>query len=89
MKNQPSDDRTPLPYAPPGPVRPWWVAVGLFGVSGRSSAWVFVWLSVAMAVISFVIGFIAPIWFLGVGMLVSAWLYWAAIRWVDQNDTWD
>ncbi len=30
--------------------RPLWVKVGLWGLPGRSSAWAFVWLSLAVAV---------------------------------------
>ena len=37
--------------------RPWWVKVGLWGISSRGSAWTFVWLSIALGVVCMVYGF--------------------------------
>jgi hypothetical protein len=69
--------------------RPWWVKVGLWGLGSRASAWVFVWLSLAIAVGCVVYGFTTDLRFVFGGLLVFAALwYYLAIRWVDEYGTW-
>jgi hypothetical protein len=63
--------------------RPFWVTVGLWGLSTRSLAWTFVVLSVLAAIGS------TLYWsWLGSGFLLASLWYWQAIRWVDKNDSW-
>jgi hypothetical protein len=74
----------------PTPVRrPWWVKVGLLGLSTRYAAWGFVWLSVALAVLSIVLAPRNRLWIpIGIGFFLAAAWYLRAIRWVDRNSTW-
>ena len=67
---------------------PFLVQLGLLGLPTRTSAWVFIWLSIAIAAGCLIYGFFNPIWFLGVGMVFAALWYYLAIRWVDQNSRW-
>jgi hypothetical protein len=71
-----------------GPTRPWWVEVGLWGLPSRVSAWVFVWLSLALAAASVVGAFWIPIVGFGGGLVFAALWYWFAIRWADNNGSW-
>jgi hypothetical protein len=50
--------------------------------------WVNVWVSLALAVGSFIGGFWYPPAFVGAILVWSALGYWAAIRWVDRNGGW-
>jgi hypothetical protein len=68
--------------------RPLWVAVGLWGGPGRLSAWGFFWLSLALAVGSFVYGLFDSRFLVGGVFFLSALWYWLAIRWVDRHDSW-
>ncbi len=77
------------PAPSPSPVRPpWWVRTLLWGSSGRGDMWVNVWVSLALAVGSFIGGFWYPPAFVGAILVWSALGYWAAIRWVDRNGGW-
>ncbi len=73
---------------PASPGRPWWVKVALWGISGRGSAWNFVWLSVALGAVCMVYAFwnrlfaAGGLWFFG-----AIW-YLLAIRWVDRHGAW-
>jgi hypothetical protein len=88
MQHEPRTDSTTLPYATPHKRRPFWVKLGLWGLPNRASAWVFVWICIAIAAFCAVRGFSNPKWFLGVGMILAALWYWASIRWVDRNSSW-
>ena len=69
--------------------RPPWVKVGLWGLGSRASAWVFFWLSLAIAAACVVYGFTNDWRFLFGGLMVFAALwYYLAIRWVDEHGTW-
>jgi len=68
---------------------PVWVKLTLLGVPGRAGLWFFVWFSVFVAVACVVYGFWDARFFAGAFFLVSALMYWAAIRWIDQNGTWE
>ena len=68
--------------------RPWWVRVGLWKISGRSSAWLYVWLSVALALACIVAGLWDRRFFAGTLCLLAALWYLLAIRWVDQHGGW-
>ena len=78
-----------IPYAGLRPRQPLWVKVGLWGLSGRASAWVFVWSCVAIAAGCIVMGFVNNSWWLlGAPMFLAAFWYWASIRWVDRHGGW-
>jgi hypothetical protein len=67
---------------------PLWVRLGLWGLPTRAVALAFFWLSIALAAAGVVGGFWHWWLFVGVGFLLSAWWYWAAVRWVDVRDEW-
>ena len=62
--------------------------LGLWGLPSRRAAWVFFWLSLALAVASVAYGFIDWRFFSGGILFFAALWYYLAIRWVDQNSTW-
>lgn len=68
---------------------PWWVSAGLWGLPGRGWAWGFFWFSLLLALGGAVVG-VLYFWpaFLGVGFVLAAVWYYAAIKWVDQNSKW-
>ena len=88
MQREPAEPGNVLPYATPRMARPFWVKLGLWGLPGRRSAWLFFWISMALAAFSVVYGFQDPRWFLGTMMLFAALWYWGSIRWVDHHDSW-
>jgi hypothetical protein len=67
---------------------PMMVQIGLWGLSNRASAWVFVWLSLAIAAGCVAYGFINHLWFIGSMMVIAALWYFLSIRWVDHNSSW-
>lgn len=71
------------------PPRPLWVALGLWGLSSRTSALAFMWFSIATAIGGTIYSRYDPR-FLGCAalLLAAAW-YWGAIRWVDRHDDWN
>jgi hypothetical protein len=71
-----------------GVTRPVWVSIGLWGLPNRMSAIAFMWLSLALAGTGIVLSPWIPRAAVSVVFLVSAWWYWAAIRWVDDNGGW-
>jgi hypothetical protein len=61
------------------------VRLGLWGISNRKTALIFMWLSLGLAVIlSVVSGQIA----VGLVLSLAALWYLFAIKWVDKNHTW-
>jgi hypothetical protein len=88
------DGDAPNPYQSPqtetnqGDGRPFWVNVGLWGLSSRASAWLCFWLSMAIAAGSIAYGFLNPRFFVGGTMVLAALWYYLAIRWVDQYGRW-
>lgn len=60
----------------------------LFGVSTRSTAVRYMWLSVALAFVSAAVALVVPIGFLGLVSLGTAYLYQNAIEWVDTHAYW-
>jgi len=64
------------------------VRLGLWGIPGRSAAWAFVVVSLAIAVGGIAYGFINPLGFLGGLMGFAALWYYLSIRWVDQHSVW-
>lgn len=64
------------------------VRLGLWGLSTRSAAWVFVWLSVALAIGAVAYGFVNPLGFLGGVFAFAGLWYYLSIRWVDRHSTW-
>jgi len=68
--------------------RPWWVKVGLWGISSRGSAWTFVWLSIALGVVCMVYGFWNRWFSIGAVCFLAALWYLLAIRWVDRHGAW-
>jgi len=67
---------------------PLFVQLALWGLPSRRAAWVFFWLSIAMAVGCVAYGFIDLRFFIGSILFFAALWYYLAIRWVDQNSTW-
>jgi hypothetical protein len=68
---------------------PMWVRLGLWGLPDRSSAWVFFWVCIALAVASVAAGFVHPLFALGGLMVFAALWYYASIRWVDRHGRWE
>jgi hypothetical protein len=70
--------------------RPLWVKIGLWGLHTRVAAWVFVWLSLALAMASVTYAAMTgDRRFLVGGILVVAALwYYGSIRWVDRHGSW-
>lgn len=70
---------------------PWWVKVGIWGLSSRNGLWLFVVISLAAAsfcICSYALsGF--PRWYLGPLFLLAALMYWLSIRWIDRNGSWE
>jgi hypothetical protein len=67
---------------------PLWVKLAIWGVPGRAGMWAFVALSVALAVGGVAYGFVDRRFFVGAAFLLSALVYWLAIRWVDAHGSW-
>ena len=69
---------------------PWWVKMGVWGLPNRGAVWLFVWQSIAAAIV--VTAYMAwirhPRWPAGLLFFFGAFMYWKAIRWVDRNGTW-
>lgn len=65
------------------------VRLGLWGISGRTGAWCFVWGMVFVGLGGLGYGLAEPR-FLGVGVvgLVGALWYFLALRWVDRHGRW-
>jgi hypothetical protein len=68
--------------------RPWWVKVALWGVPGRRSIVSWAWLSALMGIVFPLLGFYNPFFFFGALLLIAAFWYWAAIKWVDRYGQW-
>jgi hypothetical protein len=68
--------------------RPWWVRLGLWGISSRRFAWMFVWLSIALGVVCIAYGIWNRLFFAGGLSFLAALWYLLAIRWVDRHDRW-
>jgi hypothetical protein len=64
------------------------VRLGLWGLPDRRAAWLFFWLSIAIALGSVAYGFIKPIFFIGGLIGFAALWYYLAIRWVDKHGSW-
>jgi hypothetical protein len=69
--------------------RPTWVKAGLWKVRTRAAAWVFVGLSLVLALGSAAYGTSDPFFFVmgGVFAATALW-YWLSIRWVDRHGDW-
>ena len=65
------------------------VRLGLWGIPTRKFAWVFVFLSVVLAVSFVAFGFLEPRLKIGGLFVFAALAYYLSIRWVDQNSSWD
>jgi hypothetical protein len=70
------------------PERPWWVAIGLWGVPTRTAALVYLYISLGLTVASIAAGFVFPLYWGGCLLIFAAMWYWLAIRWVDQHGGW-
>ncbi|HEV2949491.1 MAG TPA: hypothetical protein VGX70_19095 [Gemmataceae bacterium] len=68
--------------------RPLWVKIALWGVPGRSAAWAFFWLSMALAIGGIIYGFWDRRFFAGAMLFVAAAWYYLAIRWADLHGGW-
>jgi hypothetical protein len=60
------------------------------GLPGRGWAWGFFWFSILTAIACPVVAIVYEFWpaFVGIGMVLAALWYYAAIKWVDQNSEW-
>lgn len=71
--------------------KPWWVEVGLWKINDRNTAWLFLGISVAMAVLPAVVMSVAMgsnrFFISGIFILAAVW-YWLCIKWMDDNDGW-
>jgi hypothetical protein len=65
------------------PKKPLLVSLGLWGIKTRQMALAFMWLCIAIAAVSAILKF----WF-GLFLLIAAWWYWYALRWVDKHGGW-
>jgi hypothetical protein len=64
------------------------VKIALWGLSKRSTAWIFFLLALVLAVGCVLYGFADQRFFLGGGFIFAALWYYLSIRWVDQNSSW-
>jgi hypothetical protein len=64
------------------------VSVGLFGINSKSTAYVYLFISLVLVIISVIMGMRNPIYFVGIGFLISAAWYFYCIKWVDKNSSW-
>ncbi len=69
---------------------PEWVYWGLWGIKSRKTAWVFCWVCILLALVSMLLAlfFERKIWAGGLLFLAAGW-YWASIKWVDENSSWE
>jgi hypothetical protein len=68
---------------------PAFIRASLWGIKHCWLAWLFVWLSVAIAIGLLAYGFTDRRGFIGAIAFVGvALLYYFPLRWVDQNSTW-
>jgi hypothetical protein len=71
--------------------RPLWVRFSLWGVPSRNAAWVYVGVC-GLGLIGCLVAAVVRHWFFFIAALAAAWsavMYWQAILWVDQHDSWD
>ena len=64
---------------------PLYVTLGLYGLKTRKAAMIFVWISIALAL---VLPLLFEIYFGPLCLLAALW-YWLAIKWMDANDGWN
>ena len=64
------------------------VRLGLWGIPSRTSAWLFCWLSLLIAIGCVAYGFVNPHWYFGSLMVFASLWYNRSIRWVDRHSTW-
>lgn len=67
---------------------PSWVYWGLWGIRTRKVAMIFVFISLALALIIVPAGIAINDFLFCAFILVPLW-YWLSIRWVDVNSTWE
>jgi hypothetical protein len=82
-----SDEDEPTAYRKPT-AWPLWVSMALWGLPGRGWAWGCFWFSILLALGCIAYGFISWPFFAGAVFFLSAFWYFAAIRWIDQNSEW-
>jgi hypothetical protein len=68
--------------------RPWWVKFALLGLPSRGLALASMWLLVWIAGLLVVAGFRDLRYSAGAVLIVPAWWYLRAIRWVDRHGGW-
>ncbi len=74
---------TTPPPLPPSP--PLLIKLGMWGLTSRGMAQAFFWGCVALGALSVLVALVFPWALLGTFSFLSAWWYWAVIRWVDRN----
>lgn len=65
------------------------VYIGLLGINSKPVAYFYVVLSLLLAVGTVIYGFWNPVYFSGAALVLAAYWYYYAIRWMDKNAAWD
>jgi hypothetical protein len=76
------------PHASDSNLRPVWVRLGLWRVPTRKTAVAWMWIALAIAVLSLIVSYWVPRAFIGVVMLGAAIWYACAIWWMDRHGQW-
>ena len=65
------------------------VYIGLLGINSKSTAYVYLAISLILGLVSIYLGFSQPKYFLGAFMFLATGWYFYAINWVDKNSGWE
>ncbi len=68
---------------------PLMVTIGLLGINSRKVALAYFWFSNLLSLVSLVLGFMNPMFFIGTLFLMSSLWYWLCIKWVDRHSRWE
>ena len=61
---------------------------GLVGINKKSTAFIYLFVTIFIGLFSLIGGFIDPVFFLGTGFFLSSYWYYYSIKWVDEHSTW-
>ena len=64
------------------------VHIALLGITSRSLAWAFFWMTVALGSMFIICAFFDLRFLIGCGFYLAAIWYYLAIEWVDKNGEW-
>lgn len=65
------------------------VFIGLLGINSKTSAYTYLFISLALALVSIYLGMKNPIFYFGAFFLLASVWYFYCINWVNQNSSWD